>query len=142
MPIELVIHLIERKKTLNAEKLDIDEKLAELPPEHLWVVDKDPSEYPRELTPQETKVKESFLALNSRKIAVQAQIDRAQRFGLRYTKSVIPTLCLDCFVYHDLSSKMVEIESMLGNGIRTFKCEKPCGYELPVDETISQPGSA
>lgn len=122
MPRELVVQLMARKKALNSEKFEIDEKLSALPPEHLWVVAEDTADDPLELTPEEMKVKEAFLALNRRKLQVQAQLDRAKRFRTRHPGGVLPPFCLDCFVVHDEDSLMIEVESDRGNGIRQFEC--------------------
>ena len=101
---ELVVQLMARKKALYAEEFEINEKLSALPPEHLWIADKDPTEYPLDLTPEEVNTNEAQLALNHRKLRVQAQIHRAHFFGPRYTRSLIPTLCIACFVDHHKES--------------------------------------
>lgn len=132
MPRESIEELIARNAALNAEQFEIDEKLSALPPEQLWVVSHDMTNDPIELTPQQEKVKASFLALNSRKFAIQAQLKRAHLFGLHHTKGVLPTLCLDCFVDHNKDSLMIEVESNQGNGIRKFECPI-CKHVLQID---------
>lgn len=132
MPRELVVQLMARKKALNAEKFEIDNKLSALPPEHLWVVDKDTTDDPLELTPEEMKVKETFLALNSRKLQVQAQLDRAKRFRTQHPGGILPPFCIDCFIDQDKDSLMVEVKSDRGNGIRQFECTS-CKRELHVN---------
>ena len=69
---ELVVQLMARKKALYAEKFEIDEQLSALPPEHLWVVDKDPAEWPVDLTPEEVKANEAYLALNCDALRVES----------------------------------------------------------------------
>ena len=131
---ELVVQLMARKKALYAEKFEIDEKLSALPPEHLWVVDQDPTEYPLDLTPEEVKVNESYLALNCDALRVQSQIHRAHFFGPRYTRSLFPTLCIACFVDHHKESLMVQVP--VGNdcwdGLLQFECPE-CRHLLRVN---------
>jgi len=117
---ESIEQLIASKAALNAEQFETDEKLAALPPEHLWAVNKDPSEYPLELTPAEVEVK--------------AQLDRAQSFGLRFAKTPFPSICLPCFVNLNVTSPMKEIKSTFGNGFRQFLCTK-CDSEISIAPT-------
>jgi len=117
---ESIEQLIASKAALNAEQFETDEKLAALPPEHLWAVNKDPSEYPLELTPAEVEVK--------------AQLDRAQSFGLRFAKTPFPSICLPCFVNLNVTSPMKEIKSTFGNGFRRFLCTK-CDSEISIAPT-------
>jgi hypothetical protein len=133
MPRELVVELMARKKALNAEQFEIDEELSKLSPEHLWVVNKNPTEYPLELTPEEANVKELFLALNDRKLRAQAQLGRAYRIAPRETNGAAPTFCIHCFIDHDKTALMVEVESNLGNGIRQFECPD-CKHVLRVSQ--------
>lgn len=122
MPRELVLHLMARKKALHAEQFEIENKLSALPPEHLWVVDIDTAHDPLDLTPEEMKVKETSIALNSRKLQVQAQLDRAERFRTQHPGGVLPPFCPDCFIDQNVDSLMVEVKSDRGNGIRQFEC--------------------
>ena len=131
---ESIEQLIASKAALNAEQFETDEKLAALPPEHLWAVNKDPSEYPLELTPAEVEVKDRFLALNGKKLSVKAQLDRAQSFGLRFAKTPFPSICLPCFVNLNVTSPMKEIKSTFGNGFRRFLCTK-CDSEISIAPT-------
>ncbi len=133
MPRELVVELMARKKALNAEQFEIDEELSKLSPEHLWVVNKNPTEYPLELTPEEANVKESFLALKDRKLRVQAQLDRAYRVAPHDMNSPIPTFCINCFIDHKKTPLMVEVESNLGNGIRQYDCPD-CKHVLRISQ--------
>lgn len=128
MPRELDVEFTARKKALNAEQIEIDEALSKLPPEHLWVVDKSPTEY---LTPEEANVKGSYLALNDRKLRVQAQLDRAYRIAPSDINGSAPTFCINCFIDHETRPLMVKVESDLGHGIRQFECTA-CKHVLSV----------
>ena len=126
---ELIEQVIEIKKTLN-------EELEKAQLEYVALEKK----LPYSIGQKEAELQELHRRANEKKVAIKAKLDRAETFGRRFCKGVAPSICITCFIDHDLSSEMVEIESRLGNGIRTFKCKKPCGYELSVDEAIPQPG--
>ena len=131
---ELIEQVIEIKKTLNEELEKAQLEYAALE-----------KKLPYSIGQKEAELQELHRRANEKKAAIKAKLDRAETFGRRFCKGVAPSICITCFIDHDLSSEMVEIESRLGrgrsaNGIRTFKCKKPCGYELSVDEAIPQPG--
>jgi hypothetical protein len=118
---ELVVQLIKKKKALYQEQHAF--ALEELAAEEVLAYCALESE--AEL---EVKLRE----VNAKKLAVESKIKRSHLFGQRYSHSFIPSLCIVCFVDHNVDSLMVEVESDRGNGIRQFECPT-CKHVLRVN---------
>ena len=96
---ELVVQLIKRKKALYQEQhtlaldaISVEEELA------YCALGNEAS--------LEAKLREA----DARKIAVEAKIKRAHLFGQRYSHSLVPSLCITCFVDHNKDSLMIEVD--------------------------------
>ncbi len=121
---ELQVQVIRRKRALYHERHDlalqtlaIEEEIAYASPEIAPVL------------------QQRLLQAKDAEETVQLRLRRAQLFGQEFAKSLVPSICLTCYVDDDLSAEMIEIESRLGNGIRRFKCER-CGVELSIEPPI------
>ena len=117
---ELVVQLIQKKKALYQEQhalalqeLAVEEELAYCALE------------------DQAALEEKLREANAKKIAVESKIKRSHLFGQRYSHSLVPSLCIACFVDHNQGSAMVEVESDRGNGIRQFECPV-CKHVLRV----------
>ena len=122
MPRESVVQIIARKKAIYIEQFEIEKEKSAIAPEHLWVINKNATADSFDLTSEEAEIKAQSLTLDMRMSNTKVALHRANLFGRLHTKGLIPTLCLTCFVDHNKSSLMVEVESDRGNGIRQFEC--------------------
>jgi hypothetical protein len=79
----------------------------------------------------EASLEKRLQDVRAEQLEVEAQIKRAHLFGPRYARSLVPTLCIVCFVEHNRESLMEEVECRFGNGFREFECSV-CSHRLQV----------
>jgi len=129
---ELLVQLVARKKAINAKVCEAKAKYSQLYQEHSWVMNEDVSNDFPALTPEELKRQQELFALKDAILLLEMALNRAHFFGPRYTNGLVPSICINCFIDHSQESKMVEVESDRGNGIRQFECPS-CKHVLRVN---------
>lgn len=82
-----------------------------------------------ELNQKETAIQTDLAKVQQEKSEAQAAIQRIQllRSGQR---QLVNYGCLDCYVFHDISTEMSQLESDTGTDL--FRCRK-CGYEMEIE---------
>lgn len=130
---ELVVQLQDKKRELYAEKARIESEYSVLHQKHSWLLNEEITSEPPALDEEELSLQATLLGLKDAILNIERKVNNAHFFGPRYTRSLVPTLCIMCFVDHDRKeSQMVEVESERGNGIRKFECPV-CKHVLLVN---------
>jgi len=62
----------------------------------------------------------------------ESKIKRARKFGLVHGKHNKPVYCMSCYIENGSELPLVESDSSLGNGIKSYKCEK-CNYVVEIE---------
>jgi len=131
---ELVIQFIEKKRAIYQEKHDLESKYSALLKKHAWLVDEEITSEPPELALQA-----AMLGLKDAILSLERRVNSAHFFGPRYTRSLFPTLCIECFVNHDRKESLM-VEVPVGpdcwDGKRQFECSV-CKHVLRVDHTMN-----
>ena len=116
---EQLVAVIKKKKDLHQEhhdlviaELAIEEKLAYC----------SPNEQPALQLEHDEAI--------TKKLAIEAKLDRAQKFGLRQGQGS-DVRCVHCFVDHGVLISMTKLESRI-QVTSLFKCGK-CGRELTIN---------
>ena len=136
---ELVIQLIEKKRAIYQEKHDLESKYSELHQKHAWLMDEEITSEPPALDEEELALQAAMLGLKDATLSLERRVNNAHFFGPRYTRSLFPTLCIECFVNHDRKESLM-VEVPVGpdcwDGKRQFECPA-CGHVLRVDPTLN-----
>lgn len=136
---ELVIQLIEKKRAIYQEKHDIESKYSALHQQHAWLMDEDVASEPPALNQEELALQETMLSLKDALLSFERRVNNAHFFGPRYSRSLVPTFCIKCFVDHDRKeSLMVEvpIDKKYWDGKKQYECPM-CKHVLRVDPTLN-----
>ncbi len=136
---ELVAKLQDMKRAIDREIAEAQAKKAQIEHSHGWV--NLPAGTPPESNAAMLKIEEAFREANAKEIAAKAKLDSADFFGPRYTRRLVPALCIKCFIEHDRKeSPMVEVPvgPDCWDGKRQFECREPgCGFVFRVDPDLN-----
>ena len=117
---ESFAQLIDRKAALNAEKLALNGKQAAADEQLLYST---PQSYASD------KI-EAFKA-GADVLQVEAKLNRAHLFGLRFSGEAVPQFCMRCFVDQSVLSHVVSDPDGHWSGDLLFMCPA-CGEGLQV----------
>lgn len=130
---ELIDQLEKMKRTIDKEITEAQAQKAQIEHNHGWV--RLPPGTPPASNAAMLKIEEEFKEANAKEVAAKAKLHNADFFGPRYTRSLVPTLCINCFIEHNKKESLM-VEMPVGpdcwDGKRQFECPY-CKHVLRVN---------
>lgn len=133
----LVIHLIEKKQAIRQDLHNLTLEYALLTQKNSSLVIEDLADEFLKLSAEELATQDKLFQLKLSILDKQTRLERAHYFGRRYSHSLVPTLCVMCFVDHyQQISLMAQLPDDTDSwpGRKHFECPV-CKYILRVDQT-------
>ena len=131
---ELILQLQDKKRDLYAEKERIESEYSALHQKHSWLLNEEITSEPPALDEKELALQAQLLGLKDALLSLERRINDAHFFGPRYTRSLVPSLCIMCFVDHGKrESLMVKVQTGpdCWDGLLQFECPE-CKHILRV----------